>query len=493
MKRALSILLLAFIPLAAFPQNWTTISAANITDLNQQKLAAGQLCFLGTDQTDTPISFNVGGGGQVLKRAFCAAVSSGGVAAFTVPNPSTTSPAGIYYRVTVKDSSTGQEVLRYSQVSFSGATFNFDLYAPVNLGSFAPPSGNSVTGNLSVSGNIAATGTLTASNIPATIPGTGSCANQFVTALNSGAAPTCSTDTLASAQHANQGTVTTVLHGNAAGNPSWGQVALSTDVAGTLPPANGGTGQTTAAAAFNALSPMTTLGDLEYDSAAATASRLAGNITTTKKYLQQVGNGTVSAAPSWQQISPSDLSSGAYSNGTFDCTSNLGMVRLADTVLAASATNITFSSITGTCKHLTLMIQARTDVAGTIDNLQLQFNGDTAADYDFQSVNGNNATANASNSSGATSLQLCAVPGSTATRANSAGSCTIDVPNYSGTTFEKSEDARGGADDSTAANSFVGLKHGSWRSTAAITSIKIFPQAGTNLVTGTHITLYGSN
>src|SRR6185437_5616653 len=87
----------------------------------------------------------------------------------TVPNPANTLPSGIYYRITVKDSSTGQEVLRYTQVSFTGATFNFDNYAPVNLGSFAPLTGNSVSGNLAVSGNIAATGTVTGSNIPGSI------------------------------------------------------------------------------------------------------------------------------------------------------------------------------------------------------------------------------------------------------------------------------------------------------------------------------------
>jgi hypothetical protein len=54
-------------------QNWATVSATNITDLNQNKLAAGQLCFLATDQNDIPINFNLGGGGQVLKRAFAPA------------------------------------------------------------------------------------------------------------------------------------------------------------------------------------------------------------------------------------------------------------------------------------------------------------------------------------------------------------------------------------------------------------------------------------
>jgi hypothetical protein len=63
---------------------------------------------------------------------------------------------------------------------------------------------------------------------------TTSCTNQFVTAISAGGVGTCSSATLASAQFANQGTTTTVLHGNAAGNPSFGAVALGTDVSGTL-------------------------------------------------------------------------------------------------------------------------------------------------------------------------------------------------------------------------------------------------------------------
>jgi len=56
---------------------------------------------------------------------------------------------------------------------------------------------------------------------------TTSCTNQFVTAISAGGVGTCTTDTLASAQHANQGTTTTLLHGNAAGNPSFGQVVFA--------------------------------------------------------------------------------------------------------------------------------------------------------------------------------------------------------------------------------------------------------------------------
>ncbi len=192
-------LLFAFVCLSlgfsvdAHAQNLTTVSTSNIQDINGAKLAAGQLCFQATDQNDNPISVQIGGGGQALRRQYCSPVTAGVATLFTVPNPANTLPTGIYYRVTIRDSSTGQEVLRYTQVSFTGGTFNFDNYAPLNLGILAPLSGNSVTGNLSVTGNVAATGTVTGSNIPGSIPGAGTCTNQFVRTLTAGAGPTCAT------------------------------------------------------------------------------------------------------------------------------------------------------------------------------------------------------------------------------------------------------------------------------------------------------------
>lgn len=47
---------------------------------------------------------------------------------------------------------------------------------------------------------------------------------------------------LASSDFANQGTTTSLLHGNASGNPSFGQASLTADVSGILPVGNGGTG-----------------------------------------------------------------------------------------------------------------------------------------------------------------------------------------------------------------------------------------------------------
>lgn len=79
---------------------------------------------------------------------------------------------------------------------------------------------------------------------------------------------------------------------------------------GTIVPISaGGTGQITAGAAFNALSPMTTLGDIVYENSTPSATRLAGNTTATNKFLTQVGNGSISAAPAWSTIGSGDVPS----------------------------------------------------------------------------------------------------------------------------------------------------------------------------------------
>lgn len=52
-------------------------------------------------------------------------------------------------------------------------------------------------------------------------------------------------------------------------------ISLTTAVTGTLPLGNGGTGQTTKSAAFDALSPMSASGDIIYGGASGTGTRLA--------------------------------------------------------------------------------------------------------------------------------------------------------------------------------------------------------------------------
>ena len=53
------------------------------------------------------------------------------------------------------------------------------------------------------------------------------------------------------------------------------------------------------------------LGDLLTGNSTPHWQRIAGNVTTTKKFLSQTGNGSVSALPSWLQPASSDLSDGS--------------------------------------------------------------------------------------------------------------------------------------------------------------------------------------
>jgi len=79
------------------------------------------------------------------------------------------------------------------------------------------------------------------------------------------------------------GTPTALILTSATGLP------LTTGVTGTLPITNGGTGQTTAGAAFNALSPITTTGDLILGNGTNSATRLG---IGTNGYVLTVSGGT---------------------------------------------------------------------------------------------------------------------------------------------------------------------------------------------------------
>lgn len=92
-----------------------------------------------------------------------------------------------------------------------------------------------------------------------------------------------------------------LISGGVAAAPSWGKIGLTTHVTGTLPIASGGTGQITAAAAFDALSPLTTRGDIAYRNA-TTVTRLPAG--TSGQFLKTLGS---AADPVWATVSVDDI------------------------------------------------------------------------------------------------------------------------------------------------------------------------------------------
>jgi hypothetical protein len=135
-----------------------------------------------------------------------------------------------------------------------------------------------------------------------------------------------------------------VVNGGALGTPSSGILTsatglpLTTGVTGTLPLANGGTGQTTATAAFNALSPITTAGDLILGNGANSATRLAIGANT---YIL-TSNGTTA---SWVAPSSTVSSFSAGTTGFTPSSGTTGAVTLAGTLnVANGGTGVTVSS-----------------------------------------------------------------------------------------------------------------------------------------------------
>jgi hypothetical protein len=90
----LILLVLGFFHYQAAAQNFSSVTATKIQNASGTLLVTGQLCFLGTDQNNIPISFQAGGGGQVYKRPVCTAVTNGVISGFQVANPGVTSPQG---------------------------------------------------------------------------------------------------------------------------------------------------------------------------------------------------------------------------------------------------------------------------------------------------------------------------------------------------------------------------------------------------------------
>jgi hypothetical protein len=113
------------------------------------------------------------------------------------------------------------------------------------------------------------------------------------------------------------------------------KVATSNGALGTVAIANGGTGQTTASAAFNALSPVTTTGDLILGNGTNSATRLAigsnGFVLTS--------NGTTA---SWAASTGGVTSFSAGSTGFTPSTGTTGAVTLAGTLATTNGgTNLT--------------------------------------------------------------------------------------------------------------------------------------------------------
>jgi hypothetical protein len=158
------------------------------------------------------------------------------------------------------------------------------------------------------------------------------------------------------------------------------------------------------------------------------------------------------------------------------------------TVGAGGAATVSFTSIVGTYKHLQIRSIQRNTTSGTGTQIGLvQFNSDTGTNYSRHNLVGNGSTASASATTSTTGVYMGVMPQAGDT-ANAFGASVMDILDYSNTNKYKTTRTLEGLD--TNGGGEANFRSGSWRNTAAITSIVITPTSN-NFAQYSSFALYG--
>lgn len=167
-----------------------------------------------------------------------------------------------------------------------------------------------------------------------------------------------------------------------------------------------------------------------------------------------------------------------------------GLAKIFDSTLLVAAASFDVTSIPATYANLLIEAQLRGTTAASNVNCYVQFNGDTAGNYDLLQGVMSGTTASAATLTGQAQLQVGAAAASTA-GTGFATSLRATIENYAGTTFHKAgifDIAHKEAATSASLTRYS--SSGFWRSAAAINEVKVFPSAG-NWDIGSRLVVYG--
>ena len=152
---------------------------------------------------------------------------------------------------------------------------------------------------------------------------------------------------------------------------------------------------------------------------------------------------------------------------------------LATVTLGSSASSVTFSNIPATYRDLILVVNT---VGSTGAGFYFQFNGDTGSNYSYVYALGNG-----------TSTESAAVTATEARFGNittGLGTHLLSVMDYSATDKHKTALVRSGSPTAGTGTVASWMFANRWASTAAITSMRIFP-SGATMNSGSTLNLYG--
>ena len=161
------------------------------------------------------------------------------------------------------------------------------------------------------------------------------------------------------------------------------------------------------------------------------------------------------------------------------------------TVGAGGASSVDFTSIPSTYTHLQIRgIMKMSSTIQDVGNFYIQLNGDTAANYSAHRLYGNGSSAAAQGLANMNQFYWSqSMPSDYSGYANMFGAAVIDILDYANTNKYKTGRALIGQDTNSSSDSQIKLASASWRSTSAVTSIKLFTSP--NFTQYSQFALYG--
>lgn len=151
---------------------------------------------------------------------------------------------------------------------------------------------------------------------------------------------------------------------------------------------------------------------------------------------------------------------------------------------------IDFSSIPSTYKHLQIRITSKvTTGTGGLSGLGVQFNSDTASNYDSHYLAGTGSSV----ISGALTNFTYAYTGYSTdnTTANNYSGFIMDILDYASTNKRKTIRTLQGIVEPSTNNTYAQIFSSEWRSNSAITSIRVFDDGSKSFASGSRFSLYG--
>jgi hypothetical protein len=158
------------------------------------------------------------------------------------------------------------------------------------------------------------------------------------------------------------------------------------------------------------------------------------------------------------------------------------------TVGSGGATEVIFSSIPQTYKHLQIRSISRDNRASTANSVLIRINGDTGSNYAYHRLIGDGSAASASSATSQTETYAYIEPCANST-ASIFGTGIIDILDYANTNKTTVVRTLGSNDQN--GSGFASLYSGLWNNTNAVTTIRLYPDNSASFVQHTQFDLYG--